>query len=163
MGDCDFTMAFAWKSFADEIDKLIADAHIRHAQAEAGTLIQARELGQKIMLGHENQNTSTAAVRYAEAALRDLEELQALRAEHSALKEKVATAEATSEPKNSHLLAIAGMLRLLKASPPKRYTQDCIASAIEAYGWSGASHSGLTKLFAEANKAASDAESNKKA
>jgi uncharacterized transporter YbjL len=163
MDDSDFTMAFAWRSFSIGIDKLIADARSSKKKLDVDLLTQARELAQTIMLGHENQNTSTAAVRNAEAALRDLEELQALRAENSALKEKVTTAEATSEPKNSHLLAIAGMLRLLKANPPKRYTQDSIASEIEEYGWSGASHSGLTKLFAEANRAARDAESNAKA
>ncbi len=161
MDDSDFTMAFAWRSFSIGIDKLIADARSKNS-ANVDLLTQARDLAQKIMLGPENQNIPPAAVRYADDALRCLEELQVLREENSTLKTQVAAAKNVSEPKNSHLLAIAGMLRLLQDSNRPRYNQDSIARAIECLNWRGASHSGLTKLFAEAKKAAEDAESNAK-
>lgn len=59
-----------------------------------------------------------------------------------------------------HLLAIAGLLELLLDHNRPRYTQGAIASAINTHhpDWRGASTSNLTKLFAEANAAAKDAD-----
>ncbi|SDT97818.1 hypothetical protein SAMN05216296_1023 [Pseudomonas pohangensis] len=58
----------------------------------------------------------------------------------------------------SHLLAIAGLLELLLDDSRPRYQQGTAAEAIEEKGWRGASASGLTKLFAEARAAATEAE-----
>jgi len=61
-------------------------------------------------------------------------------------------------PKSSHLLAIAGLLELLMDDSRPRYRQGGIATIIDAKGWSGASSSQLTKLFATANRAAKEAD-----
>lgn len=65
----------------------------------------------------------------------------------------------TSPLKNSHLLTVAGLLELLLMENNRpRYDQSRIAVAIEEKGWRGASASTVTKLFAEAKAAASEAE-----
>lgn len=60
------------------------------------------------------------------------------------------------KPKKSWMLAVAGLLELLRENSRRTYQQDTAAMAIDAKGWSGASESTLTKLFAEANKVAED-------
>ncbi|MER2017486.1 hypothetical protein [Pseudomonas simiae] len=64
-----------------------------------------------------------------------------------------------STAKKSHLLAIGGLLRLIKDNTRPRYNQAGAVSAISAMGWAGASNSNLNHIFAEANSAAKDADS----
>lgn len=72
------------------------------------------------------------------------------------------TGQADAEPKPSHLLAIAGLLELLLDDSRPRYNQASAAKAIEARhpDWYGASASTLDKIFARANRAACDADSD---
>jgi hypothetical protein len=69
---------------------------------------------------------------------------------------QVKHAKAAAKP--SHLLAIAGLLKLLLDDSRPRYKQGTAAESIEAKGWRGASASALTKLFADANMAATEAD-----
>lgn len=64
-----------------------------------------------------------------------------------------------SSSKKSHLLAIGGLLRLIKDPARPRYNQTGVVNAISAMGWAGASNSNLNHIFAEANSAAKDADS----
>ncbi|RJG11100.1 hypothetical protein D3879_15685 [Pseudomonas cavernicola] len=68
---------------------------------------------------------------------------------------------APAEEKPSLVLAIAALVELLTENPPRRFTtQDAIASEIESRHSSrrGMSASNLTKIFADCNKAAKDAD-----
>lgn len=78
------------------------------------------------------------------------EQLEQAKAELEAVTRATQAEEAT---KPSHLLAIAGLLKLLKDRNRPSYTQETIAAAIEAIGWPRCSGSNLSKMFAEANKA----------
>ncbi|WP_338502923.1 hypothetical protein VRB50_03245 [Pseudomonas poae] len=68
-----------------------------------------------------------------------------------------------STSKKSHLLAIGGLLRLIKDPARPRYNQAGAVSAISAMGWAGASNSNLNHIFAEANSSAKDADSEREA
>lgn|GEM_PF-1200489 len=69
-----------------------------------------------------------------------------------------------AEAKPSHLLAIAALLELLLDSKRPRYNQGTAAQEIEdRFQWYGASASKITKLFAEAKAAASEADKVAKA
>ncbi|WP_311968979.1 hypothetical protein [Pseudomonas baltica] len=70
-----------------------------------------------------------------------------------------ADAGLSATSKKSHLLAIGGLLRLVKDTDRPRYNQSSAVNTIAAMGWTGAGSSNLNHIFAEANIAAKDAES----
>lgn len=84
------------------------------------------------------------------------QQLEQERAARKAAEQRVMLAEAEAKP--SHLLTIAGLLELLLDDSRPRYDQGTAATAIEAKGWRSASASTVTKLFAKANDAATDAD-----
>lgn len=61
--------------------------------------------------------------------------------------------------KKTHLLAIGGLLRLIRDNNRPRYNQAGMVTAISSMNWTGASESSLNHIFAEANATAKDADS----
>lgn len=71
--------------------------------------------------------------------------------------------ELSPTSKKTHLLAIGGLLRLVRDNDRPRYNQSSMVSAITAMNWPGASATSLNHIFAEANTIAREADSERAA
>lgn len=67
-------------------------------------------------------------------------------------------AEELAKERPPYMLAIAGLLRLLLDPDRRRFGQVSAAQEIGSWGWYGAGESKLNHLFADANKAATEAD-----
>lgn len=85
------------------------------------------------------------------------QQLEQERTARQTLEQQAGQAKAVAKP--AHLLAISGLLELLLDDSRPRYTQGSAAEKINELhpDWRGSSASNLTKVFADANAAAVDA------
>lgn len=112
--------------------------------------------------GHRRIGAFAAQMTKAPEQVEDLrQQLEQERTAREAAERRAEQAEV--EAKRSQLLAIAGLLELLLDDSRPRYDQGTAAKAIAALGWYGASASTLNRLFAVANGAAKDADSDAQA
>lgn len=127
-------------------DKINADEHANRAELIAESMRAKKDRAEALQSLHQAQVEISALQDKLDQA-------------HDQLNESARS----QSSRNSELLAIAGLLRLVQGDNRPRYNQGTIVAAISALGWAGAGASSLNHLFAEANKAAREANSDAEA